>query len=84
MVKRIIMATGQQESRNRTQIHSGADGNDSEYVRNLIQRDQAHQHSHLEALRAALVQGETSGEPKPLDAVEFKRNMKNKYCQDGR
>ena len=83
MVKKSVMVTEQQESWIRAQVQSGAYDNDSAYLQELIQRNQAHQHSYFEALRAALVQGEASGEPRPLDAVEFKRNMKNKYCRGG-
>ena len=84
MVKRIVTATEQQESRIRAQMQSGANSNDSEYARDLIRRDQTRQHSHLEALRAALVQGETSGEPRPFDAAEFKREIKKKHGQGRR
>ena len=84
MIKKTVTVTEQQESWIRAQIQSGAYGNDSEYVRDLIRRDQARQHSDLEALRAALIQGEESGEPKPFDASEFKREMKKKHGQGGR
>lgn len=84
MIKKTVTVTEQQESWIRAQMQSGANSNDSTYVRDLIRRDQAHQHSHFEALQAALVQGETSGEPRPFDAAEFKREMKNTYCQGGR
>ena len=85
MVKRIVTATEQQESRIRAQMQSGANSNDSTYVRDLIRRDQTRQHSSdLEALREALVQGEESGEPKPFDASQFKREMKDKHSRGER
>lgn len=83
MVKKTVTVTEQQESWIRTQVRSGAYCNDSDYLRELIQRDQARQHSGLEPLRAALVRGEESGEPKPFDASQFKREMKDKHSRGG-
>ena len=45
---------------------SGHFGNDSEYIRDLIRRDQ------LATLRQALTDSESSGEPKPLDISAIK------------
>lgn len=83
MVKKTVTVTEQQESWTKAQIQSGAYDNDSEYVRDLIRRDQTRQHK-LEALRAALVQGEESGKPRPFQASEFKREMKKRHGQGGR
>ena len=84
MIKKTVTVTEQQESWIKDQIQSGTYGNDSEYVSDLIRRDQARQHSRLEALRTALVQGEASGEPKPFQASEFKRELKRKHGRDRR
>jgi putative addiction module CopG family antidote len=43
---------------------------DSEYIRDLIRREQERS-SGIEAIRAALIEGETSGEPRPFDAGRF-------------
>lgn len=84
MVKKSVTVTEQQERWTGAQIQSGAYGNDSGHVRERVRRDQARQHSDLEALRAALVQGEASGEPKPFQASEFKRELKRKHGRDRR
>jgi len=53
--------------------------NDSEYIRALIRRDQASQ-ADIEAIRAALIEAEESGEPQPFDASQFKREMAAKHA----
>jgi len=50
---------------------SGHFGNDSEYIRDLIRRDQQAK-ERLATLRRALADGESSGEPKPLDISAIK------------
>ena len=52
-------------------IDSGHFGNDSEYIRYLIRRDQQAEES-LAILRQALVEGELCGEPKSLDMSAIK------------
>jgi antitoxin ParD1/3/4 len=58
--RKTITVTDQQDSWIKAQIASGAFTNDSEYIRDLIRRDQADK-AGLEAIRAALVEGEESG-----------------------
>ncbi len=60
MVKKSITVTDQQDDWIKSQIASGHYGNDSEVMRDLIRRAQAH-HSEIEAIRAALIEGEESG-----------------------
>ncbi|MBX9868772.1 MAG: type II toxin-antitoxin system ParD family antitoxin, partial [Burkholderiaceae bacterium] len=48
--------------------------NDSEYIRDLIRREQERS-AEIEVVRAALIEGEASGEPKLFDAAAFKRRM---------
>ncbi len=58
--RKTITVTDQQDSWIKAQIAAGAFTNDSEYIRDLIRRDQANK-TELEAIRAALIEGEESG-----------------------
>ncbi|MBW6476931.1 MAG: type II toxin-antitoxin system ParD family antitoxin [Chromatiales bacterium] len=71
MYRKTITLTEQQENWVKGQIKSGHFGNDSEYIRDLIRRDQQAK-EHLAILRQALVEGESSGKPKPLDISAIK------------
>lgn len=71
MHRKTITLTEQQEDWVKAQIKSGHFGNDSEYIRDLIRRDQQAK-ERLATLRQALVEGEASGEPKPLDIAAIK------------
>ncbi|GEN29305.1 antitoxin ParD4 [Halovibrio variabilis] len=71
MHRKTITLTEQQDSWVKSQIESGQFGNDSEYIRHLIRRDQQAQ-ERLNTLRKALVEGEASGEAKPLDISAIK------------
>ena len=55
-------------------IDAGHYTNDSEYIRNLIRREQERS-AGIDAVRAALIEGEASGEPRLLDAGTFKQRM---------
>ena len=59
-------------------IAAGEFTNDSEYIRDLIRRDQAGQ-ANFEAIRAALIKAEKSGEPRPFDGDQFKQEMFAKH-----
>lgn len=59
-IRKTITVTDQQDSWIKSQIAGGAFTNDSEYIRDLIRRDQADK-TGLEAIRAALMEGEESG-----------------------
>ena len=64
MVKKSISVTGQQDSWIKAQIKTGHYGNESEVVRELIRERQLREQetpAEIEAIRAALVEGEQSG-----------------------
>lgn len=71
MHRKTITLTEQQDGWVKGQIASGHFGNDSEYIRDLIRRDQQAK-ERLAALRQALTEGEASGKPKPLDISAIK------------
>jgi antitoxin ParD1/3/4 len=71
MRRKTITLTEQQDGWVKAQIESGHFGNDSEYIRDLIRRDQQAK-ERLAMLRQALAEGESSGEPKPLDISAIK------------
>lgn len=75
-VRKTITLTDQQNSWIKAQIDAGRYTNDSEYIRDLIRRE--HERSaEIEAIRTALIEGETSGEPKAFDVSAFKQKMLN-------
>lgn len=68
-IRKTITLTEQQGEWVKTRIATGDFTNDSEYFRDLIRRDQARS-GQLEALRAALVEGEQSGiSPRSVDDI---------------
>ena len=71
MHRKTITLTEQQENWVKGQIESGQFGNDSEYIRYLIRRDQQAQ-ERIAVLRHALAEGESSGKPKALDISAIK------------
>ena len=73
-VRKTITLTDAQDSWIKAQIDSGLYTNDSECIRDLIRREQEYRHSR-DAIRAALIVGEASGEPQPFDAEAFKQRM---------
>lgn len=77
--RKTITVTDQQDKWIKAQVAAGQFTNDSEYVRDLIRRDQASQ-ADIEAIRAALIEGEESGEPQPFDSSQFKQEMAAKYA----
>jgi antitoxin ParD1/3/4 len=78
--RKTITVTDKQDKWIKAQIAAGEYTNDSEYIRDLIRRDQARQ-ADIDALRAALIEAEQSGEPKPFDASTFKQEMIAKHGQ---
>jgi len=72
--RKTITVTAQQDEWIKNQIHSGRYTNDSEYIRALLRQDQE-LNSYNDAIRKALIEGEESGDAKPLDAKEFKKRM---------
>ena len=73
-VRKTITLTDNQDRWIKAQIDAGRYTNDSEYIRDLIRREQERS-VELEAIRAALIEGESSGEPSPFDASAFKQRM---------
>jgi antitoxin ParD1/3/4 len=73
-VRKTITLTDQQDSWIKAQIQAGHYTNDSEYIRDLIRREQERT-VQLDALRAALIEGENSGAPQPFDVQAFKARM---------
>ncbi|NGX17693.1 type II toxin-antitoxin system ParD family antitoxin [Wenzhouxiangella sp. XN24] len=71
MHRKTITLTKQQDDWVKGQIESGHFGNDSEYIRHVIRRDQQAQ-ERLVTLRRALAEGESSGRSKPLDLAAVK------------
>ena len=74
-VRKTITLTRQQHEWIKAQIDAGHYTNDSEYIRDLIRREQERQ-ADVDAIRAALIEGENSGEPKPFDVGAFKRKIR--------
>jgi len=73
-VRKTITLTDQQDNWVKAQIQAGHYTNDSEYIRDLIRREQERV-GQLEAVRAALIEGENSGAPQVFDAQAFKQRM---------
>ena len=80
--RKTITVTKQQDEWIRQQVAGGDFTNESEYIRDLIRRDQARRGS-LEAIRQALIDGEESGEPRPFDVDGFKRKMAERHGGSG-
>jgi len=77
-VRKTITLTNQQDSWIKAQINAGYYTNDSEYIRDLIRREQERS-AEIEAIRTALIEGETSGEPRRFDAAAFKQRMRTSH-----
>lgn len=72
MHRKTITLTEQQNHWVKGQIETGNFGNDSEYIRDLIRRDQKSQ-ERIATLRQALMDGEASGPTRPLDMEAIKK-----------
>ncbi len=77
-VRKTITVTDQQDGWIKAQIEAGHYTNDSEYIRDLIRREQERS-AEVEAIRSALIAGESSGEPRPFDPDTFKQRMLAKH-----
>ena len=77
--RKTITVTDQQNNWIKSQIMDGQFTNVSEYVRDLIRRDQASQ-TDIEVIRAALIEGEESGKPQLFDSSQFKQEMAAKHA----
>ena len=74
-IRKTITLTDQQDDWIKAQVAAGNYTNDSEYIRDLIRREQE-RGAEIEAVRAALIEGEKIGKPKPFDAGAFKRKLR--------
>ncbi len=74
IVRKTITLTEQQDNWIKAQIEAGHYTNDSEYIRDLIRREQE-RIAEIEAIRKALIEGEASGEPRRFDTAAFKQRM---------
>ncbi|MEN9761017.1 MAG: hypothetical protein RI906_843 [Pseudomonadota bacterium] len=77
-VRKTITLTDQQDNWIKAQISAGHYTNDSEYIRDLIRREQE-RNAEIEAIRAALIEGEASGEPRHFDPASFKQRMRAEH-----
>jgi antitoxin ParD1/3/4 len=73
-VRMTITLTEKQDAWIKAQIDSGNYTNDREYIRDLIRREQERS-AETEAIRASLIEGETSGEPTSFDVAAFRQRM---------
>jgi antitoxin ParD1/3/4 len=62
------------------QTDNGRYSNASDYVRDLIRKDQARQ-AAIAVLQAAIDEGLASGEAQPFDAEAFKRRMRDQHAK---
>ena len=74
VVRKAITLAEQQANWIKAQIKAGHYTDDSEYIRDLIRREQERS-AEIEAVRGALSEGEGSGEPKRFDATAFKERI---------
>ncbi len=74
-VRKTITLTEQQDHWVKAQISAGHYTNDSEYIRDLIRREQDRS-AEIDSIRDALTEGEMSGEPRRFDSSGFKRRMR--------
>ena len=81
--RKTITVTEQQDEWIKSQIASGDFTNDSEYIRDLIRRDQA-RYGDIDAIRSELIKGEQSGEPRTFDGDLFKETMAAKHAGNAR
>ena len=77
-VRKTISLTDKQVSWIKSQIKAGHYTNDSEYIRDLIRREQERS-AEIDGIRAALIEGENTGEPRAFDAQAFKQRMLIKH-----
>lgn len=78
-VRKTITLTDQQDDWIKAQVDAGDYTNDSEYIRDLIRREQD-RGAETESVRAALIEGEKSGKPKRFDANAFKRKLRRAHA----
>jgi antitoxin ParD1/3/4 len=77
-VRKTITLTHQQDDWIKSQVEGGDYTNDSEYIRDLIRREQE-RGAEIEMVRTALIEGEKSSKPKRFDADAFKRKLRRAH-----
>lgn len=77
-VRKTISLTDQQNTWITAQVESGRFTNDSELIRDLIRREQE-RIAEIDNIRAALLDGEQSGEPQPFNFDQFKRRKLSQH-----
>ncbi len=77
-VRKTITLTDRQDAWVKAQIDGGRYTNDSEYIRDLIRREQERS-AEAKAVRQALIDGENSGDPHRFDPAAFKERMQLKH-----
>lgn len=60
------------------QAQGGRYGNASDYIRDLIRKDQERKEA-IATLQAAVTEGIESGKPEPFDASAFKLRMRQRH-----
>ncbi len=80
ITRKTITVTAQQDDWIKARIAAGEFTNDSEYIRDLIRRDQASK-ADIETIRAARVKAEKSDQPQPVDGDPFKQKMITKETE---
>ncbi|MEP6878617.1 MAG: type II toxin-antitoxin system ParD family antitoxin [Nitrosospira sp.] len=74
-ISKTITLTDKQDNWIKAQIDAGNYTDDSDYIRDLIRREQERS-IESGTIRNALIEGENSGEPKPFDVSAFKERMR--------
>jgi antitoxin ParD1/3/4 len=82
MVKKSITITDQQEQWIQAQLATGHYASDSEVLRDLIRREQKRD-VEVQAIRAALIEGEASG-ISPLSADDIREDVLKRLREDGK
>ncbi len=77
-VRKTITLTAQQDAWIKAQIGAGGYTNDSEYLRDLVRREQERS-AEIEEVRRALIEGEESGEPEHFDFDAFIARKRAQY-----
>jgi antitoxin ParD1/3/4 len=77
-VRKTITLTDQQDGWIKAQVDAGNYTNDSEYIRDLIRREQERS-AQIESVRASLIEGEASGEPQAFNVAKFKKRMRARH-----
>lgn len=76
-VRKTITLTDQHEAWIRAQVAHGRYANDSECIRDLVRREQERT-AEADTIRAALIEGEVSGEAQRFGAAAFKARMRRR------